>query len=296
MTSNTPINPRHVSPDDLLVMLTVARLGKFTAAADALGLNHTTVSRRIASLEKSLGGKVLVQSGQGWELTDLGTTAMGAAEEIEAAMAGLGGDRLSLAGTVRVACPEGFSIHVAAPSAVALQQAHPSINVEIFPVTQRAQQHRSGLDLEIVVEEPTAPRAQCIALRPYRLGLFASPEYLATHGTPASLDELAHHPFIYYVEASLHVDDLDRATQGIPKPSRWLRSTSIFVHIAATKAGGGIGLLPVWVAERSDDLVRVLPEFSHEMTYWAVIRRESARSPRVAAFMEEVARRLDALH
>lgn len=296
MASNPPANPRHVSPDDLLVMLTVARLGRFTAAADALGLNHTTVSRRITALEKSLGGKVLVQSGQGWELTDLGTTAMSAAEGIEAAMAGLGGERHSLAGTLRVACPEGFSVHVATPAAVALQQAHPSVNVEIFPVTQRARQHRSGLDLEIVVEEPTAPRAQRIALRPYTLGLFASPEYLATHGTPTSLDALAEHPFLYYVEASLHVDDLDRATQTLPKPSRWLRSTSIFVHLAATRAGGGVGLLPVWIAERSDDLVRVVPDFSHEMTYWAVIRRESARSPRVAAFMDEVARRLDALH
>lgn len=117
----------------------------------------------VAVPEKSLGGKVLVQSGQGWELTDLGTTAMSVAEGIEAAMAGLGGERHSIAGTLRVACPEGFSVHVATPAAVALQKAHPSVSVEIFPVIQRARQHRSGLDLEIVVEEPTAPRARCIA-------------------------------------------------------------------------------------------------------------------------------------
>lgn len=57
----------NVNPDDLLVLLAVSRTAKFTAAAQALGLNHTTVSRRIASLEKALGGRVLARAPGGWE-------------------------------------------------------------------------------------------------------------------------------------------------------------------------------------------------------------------------------------
>ncbi len=72
-----------LSPDDLLVLLAVGRTGRFNTAADDLGLNHTTISRRIASLEKSLGGRVLVRSSGGWELTDLGRQALSAAERIE---------------------------------------------------------------------------------------------------------------------------------------------------------------------------------------------------------------------
>ena len=49
------------NPDDLLVLLAVSRTGKFTTAAQHLGLNHTTVSRRIAALEKALGGRVLAR-------------------------------------------------------------------------------------------------------------------------------------------------------------------------------------------------------------------------------------------
>lgn len=295
MTHVTPVGARGVNPDDLLVMLTVARLGKFTAAAEALGLNHTTVSRRIAGLEKAMGGKVLVGSGQGWELTELGASAMGAAQQIEAAMASLAGERSSLAGTLRVACPEGFGVHVATPAAVAMQRAHPNVSVEIFPVTQRVQQQRSGLDLEIVVEQPNAPRAQCLELRPYTLGLFASRDYLDENGAPASLADLAEHPFIYYVETSLRVDELDRASDALPRPARSLRSTSIFAHLAATRAGGGVGLLPTWLAGQHPDLVRVIPTYAHEMHYWAVIRRESARSPRVAAFMEHLHQHLATL-
>ncbi|WP_407806678.1 LysR family transcriptional regulator, partial [Staphylococcus aureus] len=68
-----------LSPDDLLVLLAVGRTGRFNTAADDLGLNHTTISRRIASLEKNLGGRVLARSSGGWELTDLGRQALSAA-------------------------------------------------------------------------------------------------------------------------------------------------------------------------------------------------------------------------
>ena len=74
------------NPDDLLILLAVSRSGKFTTAAQALGLNHTTVSRRIAALEKALGGRVLARAAGGWEVTELGAEAV----HVEATRAGAG--------------------------------------------------------------------------------------------------------------------------------------------------------------------------------------------------------------
>ena len=74
----------NANPDDLLVLLAVSRSAKFTTAAQALGLNHTTVSRRIAALEKALGGRVLSRAAGGWELTELGAEAVRVAEQVEA--------------------------------------------------------------------------------------------------------------------------------------------------------------------------------------------------------------------
>ena len=71
----------NANPDDLSVLLEVSRSAKFTTAAQALGLNHTTVSRRIAALEKSLGGRVLARAAGGWELTELGGRAVRVAEQ-----------------------------------------------------------------------------------------------------------------------------------------------------------------------------------------------------------------------
>src|SRR5450759_3537670 len=71
------------SPDDLLILLTVARLGRFNAVAAALGTTHTTISRRITALDKQLGGRTLARTQHGWELTTLGSQTVSAAEAIE---------------------------------------------------------------------------------------------------------------------------------------------------------------------------------------------------------------------
>src|SRR6185312_13287124 len=80
---------RRPSADDLLVLLAVGRSGRYTTAAEELGLNHTTISRRIAALEESIGGRVLARVAGGWELTDLGREALAAAEAVESAVRSL---------------------------------------------------------------------------------------------------------------------------------------------------------------------------------------------------------------
>ena len=68
-----------------LTLLAVARTGRYTAAADLLGINHTTASRRVAALEQALGGPLLARGAAGWELTELGRSGVAAAERIAAA-------------------------------------------------------------------------------------------------------------------------------------------------------------------------------------------------------------------
>ncbi|HEX2246426.1 MAG TPA: LysR family transcriptional regulator, partial [Arthrobacter sp.] len=145
------------NPHDLLILLAVARTGRFTTAAESLGLNHTTVSRRISALEKTLGGRTLARTVGGWELTDLGRRAMRAAEDVESAVASINEGETEadqIAGVVRISATDGFSAFIIAPAVAHLRRKHPNLSVEIVNVTRRALQHRSGLDLEVVVGEP----------------------------------------------------------------------------------------------------------------------------------------------
>ncbi|TNB76250.1 LysR family transcriptional regulator [Arthrobacter sp. BB-1] len=275
------------NPDDLLVLLAVSRSAKFTTAAQSLGLNHTTVSRRIAALEKSLGGRVLARAAGGWELTDLGAQAVRVAEQVEAAVGTLGPAGKApdpITGVVRMTATDGFSAYIAAPAVARLRRNHPGLSVEVVTMTRRALQQRSGLDIEVVVGEPQVHRAEAVRLGDYMLGMYASRAYLAEHGTPASVAELNGHPLVYFVDSMLQVDDLDAPRRLVPGMRDGLTSTNVFVHVEATRAGAGIGFLPCFMGDLHEDLVRLLPtEIAELLPYWMVLRPDSLRRPAVAA-------------
>ena len=278
------------NPDDLLILLAVSRSGKFTTAAQALGLNHTTVSRRIAALEKALGGRVLARAAGGWEVTELGAEAVLVAERIETAVGALGpsdGAPDPITGVVRMTATDGFSAYIAAPAVARLRRDHPGLSVEIVTVTRRALQQRSGLDIEVVVGTPQVHRAEAIRLGEYRLGMYASRAYLADNGTPGSIEELTQHQLVYFVDSMLQVDDLDAPRRLVPSMRDGLSSTNVFVHVEATRAGAGVGFLPCFMADRHADLVRLLPsDFAELLPYWMVLRPDSMRRPAVAAVVQ----------
>lgn len=241
----------NANPDDLLVLLAVSRSAKFTTAAQALGLNHTTVSRRIAALEKALGGRVLARAAGGWELTDLGTQAVRAAEQVEAAVSALGPAGRApdpITGVVRMTATDGFSAYIAAPAVAGLRREHPGLSVEVVTMTRRALQQRSGLDIEVVVGEPQVHRAEAVRLGDYMLGMYASRSYLEENGTPATVADLSEHPLVYFVDSMLQVDDLDAPRRLVPAMRDGLTSTNVFVHVEATRAAPASDSCPVsWV-------------------------------------------------
>ncbi|MFE7720565.1 LysR family transcriptional regulator [Nocardia rhizosphaerihabitans] len=290
----------HPNPHDLLVLLAVARTGRYISAADELGINHTTISRRIAALEHALGGRVLSRGPGGWELTDLGREALTAAEAVETAVRSLASDERGgrvLEGVVRISATDGFSAYIAAPAVAAVRNQHPRVSVEIIAATRRASLQRSGLDLEIVVGEPKVRRARALPLGDYVLGLYATQAYLDTNGTPQKLDDLIGQPLVYFVDSMLQVDDLDLAPSFVPAMRESVTSTNVFVHVEATRAGAGIGLLPCFMADRHPDLVRILSEtVAIRLTYWLVARPETLRRPEVAVLVDAIRARVLAEH
>lgn len=292
------VTPATVRPnaDDLLVLLAVGRTGRYVSAADELGINHTTISRRIAALERALGGRVLTRGAGGWELTDLGREALTAAESIESAVRSLSADARGeriLEGVVRMSATDGFSAYLAAPAVADVRRRHPKVAVEIVTATRRASLQRSSLDIEVVVGKPQVRRAEAIALGDYILGLYGSRAYLAEHGAPATIDDLADHALVYFIDSMLQVDDLDLASSFAPAMRESISSTNVFVHVEATRAAAGLGLLPCFMADRHADLVRVLPDrVGVRVTYWLVTRAETLRRPEVAAVVDALRARV----
>ncbi len=276
------------SPDDLLILLTVARLGRFNAVAETLGTTHTTISRRILALDKQLGGRTLERSPHGWELTELGSQAVAAAESIEGTLGTLagrlshGGDTLS--GVLRISTPDGFGAEFVTPALVRLQGEHPHLNVELLSDTRKASRNRSGVDLEVVVGHLEPGNAQPIFLGNYFLRLYASPSYAKVHGLPETLDEVRRHGFVSYVESALKVEELGYRSSQLPVPRSSFQATSIFAQVEAVHRGAGIGLLPNFMVARRPGFLPVLAhDFQRQLPIWAVARAESLRSAAVQA-------------
>lgn len=291
---NKQIDTSHL--EGLVTFLAVARLGHYVSAAQFLGVNHTTVSRRINDLEKTLGGPLLVRSKNGWELTGLGEKSMRLAEEAEGLLRELrdlkmGGSGVGLSGLVRIAAPDAFSVYVATPAMASLRREHPEMEVELISATQRARQRRSGMDVEIVVGRPQVINAITKKVMDYNLRLYASRDYLHRCDSLHAVEDIQNHPLIYYVESGLHVDDLDSGRKALPLDGdavKGISCTSVFGHISATLHGAGVGLLPDYVA-RYFDLEPVLEQdFKHPVSYWAVIRKENARNLRVRACVQAI--------
>lgn len=280
----------NVRADDLLMLLAVARTGRYTAAAQLRGVDHTTVARRIGALEEALGGRVVAQSGRGWELTAIGKHAAETAGRIEAALSQLaaGGEEPDpVSGVVRMSATDGFSAFIAAPAIARLRDRHPDLSVEIVAAQRRASLHRPGLDLEVVVGQPQTTRGSSVELGSYTLGMYASRAYLSTHGSPRDMEELQRHRLVYFVDAMLQVEALDLPRRVVPRMRDGVTSTNVLVQVEATRAGAGIGMLPCFAADRHDDLVRLLPEVvSERLPYWMIVRADSLRIPAVVALAE----------
>ncbi|WP_439565631.1 LysR family transcriptional regulator [Microcella sp.] len=255
-------DPHEVSADDLRYLLAVARVGRLVSAAALLGVDHTTVRRRLDRLEAALGARLLDRGADGWQLTAIGRDVVeraapleGLVEQVVAAASGSDAVR----GTVRVAAPEGFGSLFAAPALARVRVEHPGIALELVTSTRPLSLRGSGFDLAVTVGSPAGSRVTAELLTEYALRLYAAPSYLAARPAIRTPADLEGHDLVFYVDALLTVRELDLATLGLEGMRLGFGSTNVFAQAEATRAGAGIGLLHAFMGEGAPGLEPVLP-------------------------------------
>ena len=298
MTSDS-VHPLDVSTDDLRYLIAVARAGRMVSAATLLGVDHTTVRRRIDRLEAALGVRLLDRGADGWELTSIGrevaTRAAGLENIVENVVGATSGGADQVRGTVRIVAPDGFGATFVAAALAAVQAEHPAISVELVTSTRPLSLRGAGFDLAITIGSAVTSRLASEPLAAYALRLYASHEYVATHPVVNGLADLDSHSLIFYVDALLTVRELDLAPV-LGGMRVGFGSTSVFAQLEATRQGAGIGLLHAFMAETDPGLVPVLPdEVDFMLEYALSVRKEAAEVEAVqlvrAALHREVARR-----
>ena len=266
--------------DDVRIFLAVARAGQILGAAKRLGLNHATVSRRVAALEESLNARLFRRLTTGSELTPAGEHFLGVAERMEADMiaarAEIAGEGDDVSGTVRIGAPDGFGVAFLAPRLGELTGRHPTLSVQLVPVPRTFSLSRREADIAIAVERPTEGRLVASKLVDYSLGLYASKDYLAANGMPDSLVGLKKHRLVGYVGDLVISPTLDYANEIAPGWQAGFQVSSALGQTSAVRSGAGIGILHTFIARTHDDLVLVPVAPPIRRAYWLVYH-ESVR-------------------
>ena len=271
-----------LSTDDLRMLLALARTGKLVTAATLLGIDHTTVRRRLSRLESTLGTTLVEHGSDGWALTEVGRVVVDRAAPLERIVQSVRdavvGEEGTIRGTVRMSAPDGFGAKLAPEAIARVISQHPGISVELVSSTRPLTSRASGYDLAVSIGEPRQGWLSSEFLTNYVLGLYASRRYLAERRPIQTTADLADHRLVFYVDSHLNVAELDLA-RGFAGMHVGLGCTSVSAQVEATLFGAGIGLLPCFMAEDQPELVRVLPqEVRFTVSYALSIRRDSPSS------------------
>jgi DNA-binding transcriptional LysR family regulator len=288
--------------DDARVLLSLLETRTFSGAAAQLGVNTSTASRRLESLEESLGARLFDRTPDGVLPTALAEELRPYAESLSLsatkfAMAALGRD-VEVAGEVKITAPPGIAENMLAPALPRLLKRFPKLQMIIDASVSYADLTRREADLALRVERPTHGDLVALKLGEGAETPFASRAYLKQLGTIKSPCDAR---WITWDSGLAHIPQARWVLELVPPSAIALRTNNINSQLNAASAGLGIvltnrlyaknkGLLPVKFAKRV-----VLPE-PPRGSLWLVGHRALREVPKIAAvweFIKEEAKRID---
>jgi|TARA_B110000093_G_C12943351_1_gene398989 DNA-binding transcriptional LysR family regulator len=284
--------------NDLRYFLELSRQGKLVKAALRLQVDHTTVSRRIASLEKQLQARLFDKSPTGYQLTDAGMRLLPMAEKIESQSnhlyQTLSGKDARLSGTVRISTSEGIGAQVIARHIGEFRLEHPDIEIELMADTRRTSLSKREADIAITFSRPESGRLKGWKLCDYRLKLYGSSEYLANHIKITSIDDLTQHEFVSYIDDLIEMPELRYFESTFKNAHVVFRSTNLNAQYNAIRSGVGLGLVHCFMAANDPQMVAVLPDqILVQRSFWLMVHedlRDVARVDAVCRFITQLLR------
>lgn len=276
--------------DEIRTAYQVARLGTVSGAAEVLGVHHATVIRHIDALEKRLGSKLFQRHARGYTPTESGRDLLAVAQTTEEQFGQLAsrikGQGEEVAGEMVVTAITGVA-DLLTPVLAAYQAAHPKVVIR-FLTDMRVFRLDYG-EAHVAIragETPQEPDNVVQSLGRMKNGLYASRGYIATHGMPASIDDLVHHRFIGPDQPDSRAPFYRWLRERVPADRITLRITEPSANLAALEAGMGLAFCNNQYAATRPDLVEVMapiPEW--EAPLWIVTHVDLHRTLKVQSFL-----------
>lgn len=275
--------------DDARIFLAVAREGSFSSAAKRLGVQHSTVVRRIRALEKKLATPLVERKASGYVLTEAGEELKHSACRIENELlsfeGAVSGQAEDVAGELRVTAIANMASTVLMPYFARFSAAHPRIEL-IVQVTNNSVR-LSEREADVAIRQTDKPLETLIGTR---LTTVASAVY-------GSRDYCAAVKSGQAVEKWIGVDCCEYhrtwTKQAWPQAEHEFSVDETSLTLAALKEGLGVGFLPCFLGDSDPELARFHePEKQHELGLWLLYHRDLRNTKRVVLFREHMQREI----
>jgi DNA-binding transcriptional LysR family regulator len=270
--------------NDFKVVLALGRGGSVAGAARILGVDGSTISRRLAAAEEAFGAVLIVRGGRDFSFTAEGKAALAAGEAMEAAVtaatAAVRSSKTELQGIVKISCAPS-AVHFLLPFPKLVAERHPGLDVELISARTVIDLAKGDADIAMRAVRPTD--LDVIVRYNFEWGscAYAAPDYLKEHGRPSRFDDLSQHQLIRYDDSFQRASFARWIEPYVSTTTSNMRMDSIDMAHAMIAAARGIGVLFCCNGDPDPRLVRVFPEPIDMMQGWIVYHESSRGSVRI---------------
>jgi DNA-binding transcriptional LysR family regulator len=274
--------------------LAVLREGSLSGAARSLGLTQPTMARHIEALEAAIGVELFTRSQQGLAATESALELRPYAESLAATTAAMmrmaSGQGQAVKGTVRVSASQIMGAEVLPPIFSSLREQHPDLEIELLLSNAVDNLLRRDADIAVRMVEPVQEALVVKRLGSVAVGLHAHRRYLERAGKPHSRNDLHSHSMIGFDHETPAIRSMRQRVPGFESIRFAFRTDSDIAQLMAIKAGFGIGMCQVALAQRDPDLERVLPSaFDLKLGVWLAMHDNLRSTPRCRAVFDGLA-------
>ena len=276
--------------DDLRFFLAVARHGNLAGAARELQVNHSTVFRRLNTLESASGVRLFERLPTGYVLTEGGAEMLESAARVGELMDDLQrrliGRDYRLGGTIRLTTTDTLAESFLHPHLRRFQALHPDVVLEL--VTDNVFFDLSRRDADVALRPADDPPDHLLGrnIATVAWGVYGSIDYLAERESPRGNKDLAQHAVICGDDSLGRVPAVRWLRAQVPESAIVYRASSFVVQFAAARAGCGLAVLPCVLADPAPELDRVLGPIDELASgLWLLTHTDLRETVRVRAFM-----------
>ena len=298
---STTHHPTGFNWDDLKHLLAVARHGSSLAAGRALGVDQSTVQRRLQELERRIGQALVQRQPNGYRLTAFGQALLPHAEQVEQAVKAfeqhIATAAADVAGVIRVTCPEPIVLRITqSPLLDRFRALYPALQVH-FVMSDKYVDLMQG-EADVAFRSGDTDDSELVGRK---IGdsiwaVYASHTYIERHGRPERLEDLAQHALVGFDDTMAKHRIAAWLRKIAPGAVLVARSNSVLGLVYSAKAGVGVAPLPTALGDAEPDLVRVIEPVAELSRIWRMLTTPALRrTPRVSAFFDFIVSEIDTL-